>query len=190
MANNLYRKQKRQYSTDNGVTWKDVEPPVYQVGALIEENSDCSTEEGSVQYRWFTYDIDEQYTCDTEKHIKYNLEVLQYSYDGRIWQNTTETRRGSQMQSNSFECGYIAYEYREVEYNPEDPNTWICGENDCTKYTKKIYMSSRDGVNWVKVEPEDAIKGRVIEEKSVECGYVLMDETTEPKYLNYQNNIF
>ena len=190
MANNLYRKQKRQYSTDNGVTWKDVTPPVYQVGELIEENSDCSTNTGSIQYRWFTYDISVQYTCDTESHTKYNLEVLQYSYDGQIWQNTTETRRGSQTETNSFDCGYVAYEYREIPYVSGDPSTWICGEDDCTKYKKKVYMYSTDGIIWNKVEPEDAIKGDIIEEKSLDCGYVLTDETTKPIYYNNQYNIY
>lgn len=164
MANNLYRKQKRQYSTDNGVTWKDVTPPVYQVGALIEENSDCSTESGSIQYRWFSYDISDNYTCDTTSHTKYNLEVLQYSYDGRIWQNTTETRRGSQMESNSCDCGYTEYRWNLI------PGRYVCGTEDFSKYGVEVYQVGC-GDNWQNVEPyEERVTDLPIECFSLDCG--------------------
>ena len=164
MANNLYRKQKRQYSTDNGVTWKDVTPPVYQVGALIEENSDCSTEAGSIQYRWFSYDISDNYTCDTTSHTKYNLEVLQYSYDGRIWQNTTETRRGSQMESNSCDCGYTEYRWNLI------PGRYVCGTEDFSKYGVEVHQVGC-GDNWQNVEPyEERVMDIPIECYSTDCG--------------------
>ena len=164
MANNLYRKQKRQYSTDNGVTWKDVTPPVYQVGALIEENSDCSTEAGSIQYRWFSYDISDNYTCDTTSHTKYNLEVLQYSYDGMIWQNTTETRRGSQMESNSCDCGYTEYRWNLI------PDRYVCGTEDFSKYGVEVYQVGC-GDNWQNVEPyEERVTDLPIECFSLDCG--------------------
>ena len=171
MANNLYRKQKRQYSIDNGATWKDVVPLVYRVGELIEEDSNCNAEEGTIQYRWHIYDIKEQYTCDTTTYTKYNLELLQYSYDGINWENTTETRRGNQKEENSFDCGYIAYEYRDVEYFSGDSTTWICDTETFSKYKKKVKMYSNNGATWTKVIPEDAIKGDLIEEKSCDCGY-------------------
>ena len=34
-----YAKEKKQQSTDNGMTWTDVSPAVYQRGALLETNS-------------------------------------------------------------------------------------------------------------------------------------------------------
>ena len=171
MANNLYRKQKRQYSIDNGATWKDVVPLVYRVGELIEEDSNCNAEEGTIQYRWHIYDIKEQYTCDTTTYTKYNLELLQYSYDGINWENTTETRRGNQKEENSFDCGYIAYEYRDVEYFSGDSTTWLCDTETFSKYKKKVKMYSNNGATWTKVIPEDAIKGDLIEENSCDCGY-------------------
>ena len=50
-------------------------------------------------------------------------------------------------------------------------------------------MYSTDGIIWNKVEPEEAIKGDIIEEKSLDCGYVLMDETTDPTYLGEFNTL-
>ena len=164
MANNLYRKQKRQYSTDNGVTWKDVTPAVYQVGALIETNSDCSAASGSIQYRWFAYDISDQYTCDTTTFTKYNLEVLQYSYDGITWLNTTETRQGSQRETNSCDCGYTEYKW------VLEPDRYLCSDNSFTKYGVEVYKVGC-GNRWVNVEPyQERETDEPIECYSLDCG--------------------
>lgn len=41
----LYKRMKKQVSYDNGKTWKDVNPPEYIIGDLIDDNSDCTPTE-------------------------------------------------------------------------------------------------------------------------------------------------
>jgi len=49
-----YYKQKKQYSTDSGVTWYDVTPAVYRKGGLYEVNSeDCTYIDYSTHYLTF-----------------------------------------------------------------------------------------------------------------------------------------
>ena len=104
MAYNKYKKLKLQYSYGTGDAWKDVIPPRYKAGELIEENSpDC----GGVNkiYRW--YALPNDYICDG--YNKYYKEVYQVSTDeGLTWENVNplQTRTGQLKEANSIDCGY------------------------------------------------------------------------------------
>ena len=104
MTYNKYKKLKLQYSYGTGDSWKDVNPPRYKAGELIEENSpDC----GGVNsiYRW--YALPDEYIC--EGYNKYYKEVYQVSTDeGLTWENVTplQTRTGQLKEANSIDCGY------------------------------------------------------------------------------------
>ena len=97
-----YAREKRQYSNDNGVTWQDVSPAEYRTGDLIEEQStDC----GYIppQYRWV-----ETASTVCDGYDKRVVERQQVSYDGgQTWRNTSNTRNGRVIESNSYDCGYV-----------------------------------------------------------------------------------
>lgn len=104
MAYDKYKKLKLQYTYGPGDAWKDVMPPRYKAGELIEENSpDC----GGVSsiYRW--YALPDEYIC--EGFNKYYKEVYQVSTDeGLTWENVTplQTRMGQLIEANSIDCGF------------------------------------------------------------------------------------
>lgn len=121
MAKNKYQKTKKQYSED-GINWYDVEPPEYNIGVLLEENSvDCGYQEP--QYRWYALtDTETDYVCDG--YNKYYKEVYQVSDDGgKNWINVypEQSRRGSLIEENSYDCDYgVTWELMN--------NVYICEE--------------------------------------------------------------
>lgn len=102
MHYNVFRKQKRQQSSDNGVTWVDVVPAEYQKGSFIRENTTCS-EDDSVQ-EIFKWDDD-------------NLLVTQN--DGLTWESTGVEREDSMSDAPDSvkEINGRATYHVEVEYN-------------------------------------------------------------------------
>ena len=115
MAYDKYKKLKLQYTYGPGDAWKDVMPPRYKAGDLIEVNSpDC----GGVNniYRW--YALPNDYIC--EGYNKYYKEVYQVSTDGGLnWENVEplQTRTGQLKEENSIDCGYgITWELVPDEY--------------------------------------------------------------------------
>lgn len=121
MAKNKYQKTKKQYSED-GINWYDVEPPEYNIGVLLEENSvDCGYQEP--QYRWYALtDTETHYVCDG--YNKYYKEVYQVSDDGgKNWINVypEQSRRGGLIEENSYDCDYgVTWELMN--------NVYICEE--------------------------------------------------------------
>ena len=100
--NILYRKQKRQKSLDNGVTWIDTGE--YRVGDILENPSNCSSTD-SKQCRWTELPETEGYYCDG--YNKYTVQVEECSENGIIWTKTGYSRKGNTLiESNSTECGY------------------------------------------------------------------------------------
>lgn len=104
MNNCKFYKQKKQYSTDSGVTWVDVYPLETRKGDFYQSDSnDCSV---STIYRWIT--VENDYDCvGTTKVTK---EKYQYSNDnGTTWTDVSpaEYRAGSTvLEVNSYNCGY------------------------------------------------------------------------------------
>lgn len=117
---NKYKRQKKQYSTDSGLTWTDVYPAEYRRGELLEVASeDCNTTEwrektgswfcigfSDKQYRWVDTG---EYECAVGD--KYVLEAEELSEDdGSTWTRTGNTRYASPIR-NSSDCP--------IDYNTE-----------------------------------------------------------------------
>ena len=161
-----YAKEKKQQSTDNGMTWTDVSPAQYQRGTVIEaQSSDCGYEP-TIEYRWVT--VSGGYVCSGT--TKYNQEKQQYRIDGGSWIDTDplQTRRGSTViETQSTDCGYIAPQYRWYQASASD---YIC--SGTSKYYKEYYQVSNDGgKTWTNVSPTQTRTGALIEAQSTDCGY-------------------
>ena len=129
-----YERYKRQVSHDNGGSWQDVVPGVYQRGNLLETNSkDCGYVEPI--YRWTE---DEGNTKCVEGDL-YQMEKYQVSYDnGDSWQDVDppQYRQGSLIEEESSQCAI--YEWRNMDIDTD----WICGNCDGTETTFPVYRKT------------------------------------------------
>lgn len=110
--------------------------------------------ESSQQERW----VDSGTTCVGVD--KYNLQVKQTSSDGgRTWTTTTDTRTGTLIATNSFDCGYA--------------EQWVNSGTTCVGYDKyniQVKQTSSDsGQTWTTTTQTRT--GSLIEENSTDCGY-------------------
>lgn len=162
-----YYKVYYEVSYDGGQTWQHAVPEQTKRGNLIEANStDCGYI--APQYRWKDAATSD-YMCSGT--TKYKKQYYQVSTDGgTTWQNVSpeQTRRGSVIEYNSADCGYIAPQYRWYTA----PNTdYLC--SGTTKYQKQYYQVSYDGGStWQNVSPTQTRTGSVIETNSTDCGYI------------------
>lgn len=163
-----YEKQQKQQSTDNGVTWVNVSPAEYQRGALLETDSTDCGYTPAAQYRWYTAPSSDYICSGTTKYYK---QYYQVSNDGgQTWTNVSpeQTRRGSVIQTQSTDCGYIKPQYR---WKAAPTSDYIC--SGTSKYYKVYYEVSYDGGStWQHVQPEQTKRGDLIEKNSTDCGYV------------------
>lgn len=110
-----YYKQQRQYTTDKGQTWHDMDE--YRMGTLFEMNaSDCQNEEPQPPtppfppidpvHEWITYSINEKHDCVgfDAYYVEYEVESKD---NGTTWTVTGNERRGALYESNSELCGYV-----------------------------------------------------------------------------------
>ena len=106
-----FYKEYYQVSYDGGQTWENVSPEQTKIGGLIETNSsDCGYV--TPQYRWLQAPSTDYICSGTTKHFK---EYYQVSNDGgKTWENVSpeKTRRGSVIEYDSTDCGYIGPMYR------------------------------------------------------------------------------
>ena len=162
-----YEKQQKQQSTDNGMTWTNVVPAEYQKGAVLETDSEDCGYVPDPQYRWKAAPASDYMCSGTSKYYKEYYEV---SYDeGETWEHVVpeQTRRGSLIEAESTDCGYIPPQYRWYTSQSE----YIC--SGTTKYEKQYYQVSYDnGSTWENVSPLQTRTGSVIEYNSEDCGYV------------------
>ena len=162
-----YYKVYYEVSYDGGQTWQHAVPEQTKRGNLIEANStDCGYI--APQYRWKDAATSD-YMCSGT--TKYRKQYYQVSTDGgTTWQNVSpeQTRRGSVIEYNSADCGYIAPQYRWYTA----PNTdYLC--SGTTKYQKQYYqVSYNGGSTWQNVSPTQTRTGNVIETNSTDCGYI------------------
>ena len=162
-----WSKEVKQQSTDNGMTWTNVTPVEYRAGEIIEtDSSDCGYQP-VIEYRWVN--VTGGYVCDGT--TKYNQEKQQYRIDGGAWTDVTpiNTRKGSTViERDSVDCGYIAPVYRWYQAPASD---YLC--SGTSKYYKEYYQVSTDGGStWTNVTPTQTRTGALIENNSVDCGYV------------------
>ena len=172
-----YEKQVYQQSTDGGMTWTNVQPIEYRRGAVLEtDSSDCGYVPDP-QYRWKAAPASDYMCSGTSKYYKEYYEV---SYDeGVTWEHVVpeQTRRGSLIEAQSTDCGYIPPQYRWYTSQSE----YIC--SGTTKYEKQYYQVSYDnGSSWQNVSPLQTRTGSVIEYNSVDCGY---EPSNASKYLTF-----
>lgn len=147
MIYNKYKRMKKQYSEDGGLTWKDYIPYEYVIGELVEADSQECNMSGDVKaiYRW----VDEEY-CDgydlTQKRTR------QVSTDNGVsWKDTGEYEFNI-LEKNSSECaevewfeeGTICVGDGEPEYKYDV--RFVCEGNKRIKITEKL--SSMDGEKW------------------------------------------
>ena len=160
-------KEKQQSSTDGGMTWTDTGQ--YRTGSTVLEynSADC----GYVpepEYRWKAAPTSDYMCSGTSKYYKVYYEV---SYDGgTTWQHVEpeETRRGSLIEENSTDCGYITPQYR---WKAAPTSDYMC--SGTSKYYKVYYEVSYDGgTTWQHAVPEQTRRGSLIEENSTDCGYI------------------
>lgn len=161
-----YTKEKKQQSTDGGITWTDVYPAQYQRGSTILEvdSEDCGYIEP--QYRWKAAPTSDYMCSGTSKYYKVYYEV---SYDnGVTWQHVVpeQTKRGNLIEANSPDCGYSPEtQYRWYQAPASD---YIC--SGTSKYYKEYYQVSTDGgQTWTNVTPIQTRVGALIESQSSDC---------------------
>lgn len=162
-----YEKQVYQESSDNGITWRNVEPTQYRKGNVIEyDSSDCGYVP-EIQYRWYTAPSNEYICSGTSKYYKQYYQ--QSSDNGMTWVNVVpeQTRMGNLMEKNSLDCGYVTPQYR---WKSADPITdYIC--SGTTKYYKEYYQVSNDsGQTWANVTPTQTRMGGIVNIHSTDCG--------------------
>lgn len=172
-----YEKQVYQESTDGGMTWTNVSPAQYRKGAVLETDSPDCGYVPDPQYRWKAAPASDYMCSGTSKYYKEYYEV---SYDeGVTWEHVVpeQTKRGSLIEAQSTDCGYIPPKYRWYTSQSE----YIC--SGTTKYEKQYYQVSYDnGKTWQNVSPLQTRTGSVIEYNSTDCGYV---PTNASKYLTF-----
>lgn len=155
-----YYKLYYQVSYDEGQTWQKATPEQTKIGDVIETNSsDCGYV--TPQYRWQKAASTDYICSGTTKHFK---EYYQVSNDGgQTWQNVSpeQTRRGSVIEYNSTDCGYIAPMYRIWSGTP------YCNGYDKVVYTKN-QVSYDNGSTW---QDTGIIGTSVVEHNSSDCGY-------------------
>ena len=170
-----YQKKQLYFSTDNGVTWKPYNPPVYRQGDVIETNSpDCGYSEP--QYRWYGNDVND-YVCSNFN--KYYREYYQVSNDGgKTWTNVEplQTRTGSLIETNSYDCDYgVTWEIAEGSYVcvlASETFRWVQSGTMCdgnNSYQRMIQqVSYDDGKTWTDIEGTEK-KGDLIMSPSPDC---------------------
>lgn len=150
---NRYKKLRKAIKYADG-TIVYVEPAVYKKGDLISQESfetleDCMY---NYQYRWNKIEVIESdkntYIC--EGFSQYYKEVYQKSLDNVHWVDVEpkQERKGDLIKEYSESCDYVPLiEWRLVEINLGNPNTYICDGDDL--YTREDeYISYDNGLSY------------------------------------------
>lgn len=170
-----YYTEQKYYSVDGGNTWIAVLPAEYQKSTTIrsQNDEDCGyVPDTNTTYRWVVVD---GYVCDGTS--KYTKEKRQYSTDGINWFDVSpeEIQKGTLLQTNSTDCGYIA------------PITQWVGTDQtvCQGYDKyviqKEQISYDGGVTWT--DTGDTQIGNLIESNSYDCDYGVSWVEVENEYI-------
>ena len=103
MACKFY-KQKKQYSTDSGVTWYDVTPAVYQKGELYEYDSDDCIQPHDYSKQYLTFiptSGSSTFTFDAPSNSAASANTVYYSLDsGSTWNSMTSGQTVTVNQGN------------------------------------------------------------------------------------------
>ena len=161
-----YYKLYYEVSYDAGQTWQKATPEQTKIGGLIESNSsDCGYV--TPQYRWLT--AQDEYICSGT--TKYEKQYYQVSNDGgETWSNVSpeKTRRGSVIEYNSEDCGYVP---PTPQYRWVNTSSKICSGYD-QYYVAVKQVSNDGGKTWSNVTPTETQIGTLYQADSYNCGYV------------------
>ena len=100
-----YYKLYYEVSYDGGHTWQKAVPEQTKMGDLFQmASSDCGYV--TPKYRWLQAPSTDYICSGTTKYFK---EYYQVTNDGKTWENVSpeKTRRGSVIEYNSTDCGYV-----------------------------------------------------------------------------------
>ena len=100
-----YYKYYYEVSYDGGHKWQRVVPEQTKMGDLFQmASSDCGYV--TPKYRWLQAPSTDYICSGTTKYFK---EYYQVTNDGKTWENVSpeKTRRGSVIEYNSTDCGYV-----------------------------------------------------------------------------------
>lgn len=162
-------KRLRKYISEDNVNWYQTN--IYKRGDLIEAKSfDCGYIPTENYYEW------RQAGTMCDGYNKYNRERKYISDDGNRWYETNIYRRGSLIETNSADCGYvppITYEYQWV----------ITTQTTCIGYDKYYLYKQQRRVSgtstWEDVIPtvlsyngNGTQTPSLVEASSSDCGYV------------------
>ena len=157
VGDSKYYKEKEQITND-GIVWQDTGNT--RKGRVAEVHStDCGYVPPTTVKRWVT--VEGEYICQGVN--KYKKEKEQISNDsGQTWTDTGNTRAGSLIEKNSYDCGYVSFRWVDV------PGEYVCQGYD--KYQKQNEEKTTDGKVWT---PTGRTRtGALIEKNSYSCGYV------------------
>lgn len=149
---------------------------VYRRGStVLEENSaDCGYNP-SISGNCSEYRNEGNTICDGYDKYQYLRKYVRQCDDcsncSASWQMTDIFKKGSLIQSNSIDCGYIPSE----TYVDWREDGYTC--DGYAKYKRLRKYISEDNVNWY--ETEIFKKGDLIEAKSFDCGYIPTDNYYE-----------
>ena len=175
-GHDLYEAQRKRESHDGGSTWEWTEE--YQLGNLIEENSDqCAGQSTEKQYKMI---IDESlYECgDGNDHNSYYMECQWYSYNGRDWfkvvdPSTVCQRSQTIRKENDPDCG-APIDDPTKNYRWIVTDGYICIDGD--KWSKlRLQVSNDGGITWT--DTTTYKQNQLIEAESPDC-----DDSDTPEY--------
>lgn len=116
----------------------------------------------------------------TVDYNKYQKLILKYSYNGTVWTPVIpyQYRKGTVIEANSYDCGFIDPIYRWVDVTGE----YYCINN--SKYRKqRQQVSGDDGQTWEWVIPFNEQAGELIEADSYDCDYGVTWEVVPNEYI-------
>ena len=190
----LYQK----YESRNGEAAIPVFPAVYSIDGdgtqqrvmKLENDAECGyIAPVETIYRWVNIPITEDYVCDEcsssttyikwvtvdgafvcDGTTKYTQTQKYISNDNVTWSATTEYGKGTVIEVNSTDCGYIPPVV--TIYRWVDTTGYEC--SGTTKMNRqKMQYSTNSGETWTDVSPAEYQAGTtVIEVNSTDCGYI------------------
>lgn len=157
VGDSKYYKEKEQVTND-GIVWQDTGRTRRGRGAEVH-SADCGYVPPTTVTRWVV--VEGEFVCQgVNKHKKEKEQISNDS--GHTWQDTSNTRAGALIESESYSCGYISYRWVDA------PGEYVCQGYD--KYQKQNEEMTTNGQVWT---PTGRTRtGALIERNSYDCQYI------------------
>lgn len=167
------------------VPWEATD--VYRIGSTVLEvnSSDCGYDP-SVTGNCSEYRDEGDTICNEFNKYQYLRKYVRDCEDcsncSTPWQQTNIFKRGSLIEENSFDCGYIPAD----TYVRWEEDGYVC--DGYNKYKRLRKYISEDNVRWY--ETEIFKRGDLIEEKSFDCQYIPTENYFEWRLAGWMCNGF